>query len=203
MTIPNAGTANLPAAPPVVLLVGGYAGTGKTTLGAILARRTRWPLLDKDSTTRDVVEAALHALGHSPHDRESALYREILRPAEYRALITAVLENVDVGVSVIATAPFTAELADPDWCRCLRSQVETRGARLHAAWIRCDPDTMLRNITDRDAARDAGKLSEWDAYLAGLDPRYAPALEGSRVIDNNTTVAALEDQAEQLIAAIA
>uniref|UniRef100_UPI003F4960B6 AAA family ATPase n=1 Tax=Amycolatopsis sp. CA-096443 TaxID=3239919 RepID=UPI003F4960B6 len=203
MTIPNAGTVPAVPAAPVVLLVGGYAGSGKSTLGAILVRRTRWALVDKDSATRDVVEAALHALGHSPHDRESALYRELLRPAEYRALTCAVLENVDAGNSVVATAPFTAELNNPEWCRHFRGQVEARGARLHAAWIRCDPDTMHRNITERGASRDTGKLSDWDAYLAGLDLRYSPALDGGRVIDNNSTVRALEDQAEQLLAAIA
>ena len=48
---------------PTVLLIGGYAGSGKTELGRILARRTHWPMLDKDTTTRPVVEQALELLG--------------------------------------------------------------------------------------------------------------------------------------------
>ncbi|UKD50844.1 ATP-binding protein (plasmid) [Amycolatopsis sp. FU40] len=201
MTIPSEGAA--PTAPPAVLLVGGYAGSGKSTLGAILARRARWALLDKDSASSAVVEAALQALGHSPHDRESALYRDVLRPAEYQALITSVMENVDAGNSVIATAPFVAELADPRWCRHLREQLDARGARLHTAWIRCDADTMYRNITRRGAHRDAGKLADWDGYLERIDLGYSPALADCRVIDNNAGVASLEDQAVQLLADLA
>lgn len=203
MTIPNTTTSPATATQPVVLLVGGYAGSGKTTLGAILARRTRSALLDKDSTSRDVVEAALQACGHSPHDRESPLYRHTLRPAEYSALVTAAMENVDAGNSVIATAPFVAQLSEPDWCRRLQDQVETRGARLEAAWIRCTADTMHRNITSRAAARDTGKLDDWDAYLDGIDLDYSPALEDCRTIDNNADLPALEHQAEQLLADLA
>lgn len=83
---------------PLVLLIGGYAGSGKSQLSRIVARRTHWPMLDKDSTTRAVVEAALKAIGQSPHDRESDVYRQLIRPAEYEALITGVLENLDCGL---------------------------------------------------------------------------------------------------------
>src|SRR5690242_17936590 len=36
---------------PRVLFIGGYAGSGKTQLGRILARMTGWPMLDKDTMT--------------------------------------------------------------------------------------------------------------------------------------------------------
>src|SRR5690348_5038015 len=56
---------------PHVLLIGGYAGSGKSELGRILIRETSWPMLDKDTITRPVVEAALQLIGFSPNDRES------------------------------------------------------------------------------------------------------------------------------------
>jgi DNA-binding transcriptional regulator YhcF (GntR family) len=56
---------------PVVLLIGGYAGSGKSELARMVARETGWAILDKDTLTRPVVEAALEVLGVSPHDRES------------------------------------------------------------------------------------------------------------------------------------
>ena len=86
-----------------MLLIGGYAGSGKTELGRILARLTHWPMLDKDTTTRAVVEQALELLGHPPHDRESDLYRTSIRPAEYEALIAGLMENVECGTSAIVT----------------------------------------------------------------------------------------------------
>ena len=71
---------------PQVLLIGGHAGSGKSELGRILARQSGWPILDKDTVTRPVVEAALELFGCSPHDRESSTYREVIRPREYRTL---------------------------------------------------------------------------------------------------------------------
>ena len=94
------------------MLIGGYAGSGKTAVRPILARETGWPMLDKDTLTRPVVEAALEVLGCSPHDRESATYLDIIRPREYEALISAMTENVQCGTSAIVTAPFIRELRD-------------------------------------------------------------------------------------------
>src|SRR3954452_24635669 len=44
-------------ATPHVILIGGYAGSGKSELGRIIARETGWPMIDKDTITRPVVEA--------------------------------------------------------------------------------------------------------------------------------------------------
>lgn len=100
---------------PHVILIGGYAGSGKTEMGRILARETGWPMLDKDTLTRPLVEAALEAHGHSPHDRESELYLTEIRPREYEALAVATAENVECGTSAIVTAPFIREFTDPAW----------------------------------------------------------------------------------------
>lgn len=42
---------------PTIVVIGGYAGLGKTELGRILARQTGWPVFDKDSVTHPVVES--------------------------------------------------------------------------------------------------------------------------------------------------
>lgn len=42
---------------PTLLLIGGYAGCGKTELAGALARAMRWALLDKDTLTRPLLEA--------------------------------------------------------------------------------------------------------------------------------------------------
>lgn len=183
---------------PVVLLIGGYPGSGKTQLGRIIASHSHWSMLDKDSTTRSVVEAALEAVGHSPHDRESDLYRSLIRPAEYEALMTAVLENLECGSSVIATAPFVTELADPAWCAEVRDKVEARGGRLEVAWVRCDAEVMRRYIRYRGAARDAAKLADWQTYIAGVDLDYTPAI-AHHIVQNNAALRSLQEQGEQLL----
>jgi predicted kinase len=184
-----------------VILIGGYAGSGKTELGRVLARNTGWPILDKDTTTRPVVEVALETLGHSPHDRDSDFYFKHIRPAEYDALIATVTENVDCGVSVIATAPFIRELNDQAWCDRLAAGMASRGAELHVIWVRCDADTMRTYIRHRGAARDAAKLADWNAWIGGVDLDFRPMIEHS-VIDNSADSRPLQDQAAEFLSRI-
>lgn len=183
---------------PRAVLIGGYAGSGKTELGRIVARRTGWPILDKDTTTRPVVEAALEELGMSPHDRESETYRTVVRPGEYTALAAAVAENIECGVSVVATAPFIREMSDEAWCDRTRSTIESLGGELHAVWVRCDADSMLHYLRHRGAARDTAKLADWSGYLAGVDLDYEPAMP-HHTIDNSVGSRPLQDQADELV----
>lgn len=186
---------------PTVLLIGGYAGSGKTELGRILARQTHWPMLDKDTTTRPVVEQALELLGQSPHDRESEVYRTAIRPAEYEALVAGMMENVECGTSVIVTAPFALELSDRTWCDRMAANLSRLGAELHVVWVRCDAESMRRYIRHRGAARDTAKLANWEGYLAGLDLAFEPAFEHT-IINNSADSRPLQEQAEQLLATV-
>jgi predicted kinase len=184
-----------------VLVIGGYAGSGKTELGRIITRRTGWAILDKDSTTRPVVEAALEHLGTSPHDRESEAYLSVIRPAEYEALLTTVLENVECGASVVVTAPFVRELQDQAWCDRVSATIDGLEADLHTVWVRCDGESMRSYLRRRGAARDTVKLAGWDAYLRGVDLEYQPALP-HHIIDNSVGARPLQDQATDLLARI-
>lgn len=186
-----------PASPRVVL-VGGYAGSGKTELGRILARETGWPILDKDTLTRPVVEAALEMLGSSPNDRESELYRTKIRPREYEALMAAVTENVQCGNSAIVTAPFIREFTELAWINRVQAQCAGMGAQLTLVWMNCDADTMHMYVRHRGAARDAVKLDDWDKYLSEIDVEFRPPVP-HLVVDNCATSEPLQDQVPGLI----
>lgn len=183
---------------PQVILIGGYAGSGKTELARILGRQTGWPILDKDSTTRAVVEAALDMLGESPHDRESATYLDTIRPAEYEALIATMTENVECGNSAIVSAPFIRELGDKAWCDRLAATVESMGADLRVVWVRTDADSMKTYLVRRGAARDAGKLGDWSGYLSAIDVDFEPAMP-HRIVHNSTDSRPLQQQAGELV----
>lgn len=188
--------------PPTVVLIGGYAGSGKTELGRIVTRRTGWSILDKDTTTRPVVEAALEKLGLSPHDRESEAYMDTIRPAEYEALLSTMVENIECGASVVVTAPFVRELRDEAWCQRVSATVQEAGGELHVVWVRCDADSMLAYIRRRGAARDTAKLANWSEYLNNVvDLDYMPALPHS-IINNSQGSHPLQDQAVALIASV-
>jgi DNA-binding transcriptional regulator YhcF (GntR family) len=186
---------------PHVILIGGYAGSGKTELGRILARETGWPILDKDTLTRPVVEAALEVLGCSPHDRESTLYVDIIRPREYESLVSAMAENVQCGISAIVTAPFIRELHDKAWIDRLAATCQDMNATLSLVWVYCDAATMHTYVRHRGAARDATKLADWDAYLDTIDLDFRPPGPHT-VINNSASGVPLQTQARTLLASV-
>ncbi|MDM4722382.1 GntR family transcriptional regulator [Micromonospora sp. WMMA1363] len=183
---------------PHVILIGGYPGSGKTELGRVLARQTGWPMLDKDTATRPVVEAALEVLGLSPHDRESETYLREIRPREYEALAAAALENVGCGNSAIVTAPFIREFSDSAWTSRTVASFANLEATVTFVWLYCDPVTMHTYIRRRGAARDAFKLSDWPAYLATIDLAFRPAAP-HLVVENCASSAPLQAQAAELL----
>lgn len=186
---------------PRVVLVGGCAGSGKTELGRILARETGWPILDKDTLTRPVVEAALEVHGVSPHDRESKTYVNLVRPREYEALLAATSENVQCGTSAIVTAPFIREFNDGAWIGRTEALFASMDAVTTLVWVYCDADTMHTYIRHRGAARDAAKLADWPAYLNVINVDFRPATP-HLVINNSASSTPLQDQAKELLKAV-
>ncbi|MFY1652467.1 GntR family transcriptional regulator [Solwaraspora sp. WMMB762] len=186
---------------PQVIMIGGYAGSGKTELGRILARETGWPILDKDTLTRPVVEAALETLGTSPHDRESEVYLTRVRPREYEALHAATAENVECGNSAIVTAPFIAEFRDAAWINRTKANLSAMEATVNLVWVYCDVLTMHTYIRSRGAARDAAKLAHWTGYLESIDVETRPDAP-HHLIDNSASSTPLQVQARHMLKTI-
>ncbi len=201
VTAPDQPTPTLRKAGARVVFVGGYAGSGKTELGRILCRATGWPILDKDTLTRPLVEMTLEAHGQSPHDRESPAYLELIRPAEYESLMAVVDENLQCGTSAIVTAPFLREFTDRAWLDRVAATADTVGASVTLVWVACDADSMRSYIRRRGAARDAAKLTDWAGYLAGVDLGLRPAAP-HQVIDNSLDAPPLQQQAAQFLAGL-
>uniref|UniRef100_UPI003F490C98 GntR family transcriptional regulator n=1 Tax=Amycolatopsis sp. CA-290885 TaxID=3239925 RepID=UPI003F490C98 len=183
---------------PTVVLVGGYAGSGKTETGRIAARLTGWPMLDKDSLTRHVVEAMLVAMGQPAEDRVSEAYLTRVRPAEYESLREATLENLSCGNSVVMTAPFIRELADPQWCQRATADFAAYDAQLRTIWVRCDAESMRTYLTRRGAARDRDKLTNWQQYLSTVDLAFTPQMP-HEVVDNSVQDPPLQTQVTNLL----
>jgi DNA-binding transcriptional regulator YhcF (GntR family)/gluconate kinase len=187
---------------PQVVLAGGYAGSGKTEFGRMMVRETGWGMFDKDTTTRAVVEAALEALGQPGSDRESPTYLNIIRPAEYKALMDAMAENIECRASVIVTAPFLRELTDRSWLDQVKARCDDLGATLNVVWVACDAESMRGYIKRRDARRDDWKLDNWDAYLASINLEFRPDFPHV-VVDNSQDYGrTLQDQVKELVASI-
>lgn len=186
---------------PRVVLIGGYAGSGKTELGRILAHETGWPMLDKDTITRPTAEILLELLGQSPHDRESEVYLTKVRPREYEALSAVMTENLECGNSAIVTAPFLREFPDKVWLTRTQEHCEDLGANLTIVWMDCDVESMHLYLRRRGAARDAGKLSNWPGYVAGIDVDFRPPVDHI-VVNNCASEGPLKRRAKSLLATV-
>lgn len=186
---------------PRVIYVGGYAGSGKSEFGRVLARETGWAILDKDTITRPIIEPALEDLGSTFADRESDTYKFQIRPREYEALAAVVEDNIECGNSVIAAAPYLLEFNDRTWIDNTIARAAVSGADTTFIWVRCTIDTMLMYLRRRGAARDGWKLSHWDEYSAGVDTSFRPEIEHV-VIENDPGSEPLYTQARNLIEAL-
>jgi predicted kinase len=182
----------------VLVLIGGYAGSGKTELGQLLADMTGWSLLDKDLLTRPLVEHLLSALNNDPNDRQSETYQRDVRPVEYRCLLNAAFAQLDHGTACILTAPFLQEMPDPTWLRRIINRCGPRGIEVVTVWVDADVDSMYEYLVRRDAARDSWKLNHWDTYIRSLDPDLRPALPHFVVDNSRRTGDSLQQQAGHL-----
>ncbi|MCX4554275.1 AAA family ATPase [Streptomyces sp. NBC_01500] len=188
---------------PCVVLVGGFAGSGKTEFSRFLTQLTGWPLVDKDPLTRPLVEQLLVALGSHAHDRHTEVYRERVRPAEYAALMQAVYANVQCRISTVVTAPFIAEMSDEQWMKRMINKCQAQGVDVAPIWVRCDVESMHEYISSRGAARDSWKLERWEEYLATINVDLQPVVP-HLVVDNRMgTAISLADQARHAIRAVA
>lgn len=187
---------------PHTYFIGGYAGSGKSEFGRVLARLTGSAVIDKDTITRAVVESHLEDLGQSPHDRESDTYLDRIRPREYENLLATVLENAELGIGVIATAPFVQEFSNKAWIDRTRDQLSAHGVGLTLVWVTCDVETMHIYLRRRGAARDSVKLATWDDYVATrIDTDFRPAGDHV-VIENSGDSEPLQSQATRMLTGV-
>ncbi|MFG2078686.1 AAA family ATPase [Nonomuraea maritima] len=184
---------------PILTLVGGYAGSGKTEFSRFLSDITGWAFLDKDSLTRPMAERLLVSLGGDPHDRHSELYLREVRPLEYRCLMDTAFDNLKARTSAILSAPFIAELCDPDWVSRLTNRCASRGIDVAVVWVRCDVESMREYIEFRGAARDAWKLQNWETYVSALNTETSPPTAHITVDNRLGAAISLADQTRETL----
>ncbi|MFE3494606.1 AAA family ATPase [Streptomyces sp. NPDC059175] len=182
----------------VLVLVAGYAGSGKSEAGKLLSQALGWPLLDKDTLTRPLTESLLLQLNGDPDDRQSSTYVEAVRPLEYECLMKACWENLECGVPVVAVAPFLSEVVNAQWTARAQRHCARLGAGMEVLWVDSDAPSMRERLTSRNASRDTWKLANWSSYLSSITMERRPAGDFHLVDNRVTTMTPLAEQVESV-----
>jgi predicted kinase len=151
---------------PVLRIVIGTAGSGKSTVAQRLAEEHGAAYLDKDTLGARFVDAALLAGGYEPGDRESnAYYREHLLSLEYDSLLDVAGANLRLGHSVVVDAPFTPYLAEPHYIIGAAERLAwPPRVRVDVVSVRVGPRLLRKRLESRALDRDRWKLANWDEY---------------------------------------
>lgn len=158
------------------VFVAGPPASGKTVLGAALARRIGATLLDQDVLTHPLTSVVADLLGAD--DLDDVRLAAATRFARYETIHAAAVANLGVGNPVVLVAPFTGERRDPAAWRVVADRLTAAGGRPLLVWLRVTPDLLRARMAGRAAGRDRGKLADLAAFLdrVDLDPPAAAHL---------------------------
>lgn len=149
------------------IAVAGAPASGKSTYGRQLAHSLGATLLDLDTMTWPLVEVVMQILGEASID--SPIMSQSTRTQRYQALLDTACENLRLGRSVVAVAPFTQERHDPPMWERIVERASACGAVAELHWCDTPAETLKENIALRGATRDASKIRDLDAFIANLD----------------------------------
>jgi predicted kinase len=161
------------------VVVAGPPASGKTTLGAALARVLHHTFIDLDIVTGAMTRAALALAGADETALDGALGAR-LRDARYDALLDTAAANLDLGLGVVLSGPFTRERRDPARWEAIRGRLGCADAALIC--LELDQPSRRARMEARGAPRDRAKLRLADAAGARPDaglPAGAIRLDGS------------------------
>jgi predicted kinase len=160
----------------MVVVVAGAAGSGKSTVAAVVARALPAVLIDIDVTFGPIVPLLAR---HSP---------DVVREAIYEGLVDSAAGAAQAGAHVVIAAPFTRERRDPRAWGELCDRCAEAGAEAVLVWMRVPEATLRERLAARGAERDASKLANLDEWLRETSPETPPnvphiELDGTRAAD--------------------
>jgi len=154
--------------PARLFFVIGPAGSGKSTVSTMIARRIHAAYLDKDTVATAFTEALLEAAGADKHERDnSPYYRDVVMGLEYATLLRLAGDNLRLGNDVVLDAPFVRYFGRADYLEdAARTHDWPSELEVIVVHVTVDGDLVRQRVDARGYGRDAWKLTHWDEFWA-------------------------------------
>jgi predicted kinase len=153
---------------PKVFFVIGPAGSGKSSVSRLIARRFGAAYIDKDTATVRFTELLLKLNNSDPNERDNnEFYQTTILPLEYESILDLTRDNLTAGNSVVLDAPFGKFFPDDDYLSKVRVRHQWPDAELIVVHVRLAGDALRRRLIDRGYPRDEWKLANWETFWSG------------------------------------
>ncbi len=163
----------------ILIIFAGKAGTGKSTLSRIIAKEEKIAYLDYDTLNQSFLTSIESKIGFKDADRYG-FYREWRAPC-YSTLLNTAIENLELGISVIISAPLTKELQDSSFPNKLKSMVKNDFSLL-LFYMAPSFEQHKKMISERKSIRDEDFLNNEGRFIETLSPEKPKWDEESTVI---------------------
>lgn len=154
--------------PKVIFLVGS-AGSGKSTVGKMIASHFQYCYLDKDLICNKFTGKLLETQKISPNERDGCdFYQNEIMSIEYETILDVAAENIENGMSVVIDAPFLSYFSDKEYIQKLKEKYNWEDSIPLVLEVTVDSEVLHQRIKERNIRRDDCKLANWDAFIDSL-----------------------------------
>lgn len=161
-----------------LIIFAGKAGTGKTTLARFIAKELGIAYIDYDTLCQPFLSEIERKFGLGATDRYG-FYRVWREPC-YNSLVNIIKENLELGTSLIVSAPFTEELKNPRFPEMLKAKC---GKDLF--FLLCQmspsPDKHFKMMQKRNSIRDEDFIKDKERFNCSMKSE-APSWDKNNLI---------------------
>lgn len=157
--------------PNVIFLIG-TAGSGKSTIGKLIASECNFCYLDKDIVCNKFTGILLESNGYSPHERDGCtFYSDVVMELEYQTLLDIANDNLKLNRSVVLDAPFLGYFSNRNYIHELKEKYDWQIVKPLVLQVTVDFSILKERMQTRALERDAWKFNNWDAFIQGIQEK--------------------------------
>jgi predicted kinase len=153
---------------PAALLIAGPPASGKSMVGASLARTLGAALIDLDAATEPLL-SVIESLANVD-DIDDPRLVTLTRADRYETITRLAEDNLHVGNTVLLVAPFSEERKNlRAWEELVDRLHRAAGGAVTMIWLYLSREEVLQRMRARGADRDEPKLSKEQRFIDQLD----------------------------------